>query len=996
MRKYSLVLILSISFICVFASQHLLDTGLKLGTISTGDILDVETDSTFLYICAGDAFIRATIENDSLIILEEHHLEGKYAYDCYIADSLAYVANGKNGIVMFNIADSLMKKEAIICQEYGAEKIEGEGIYLYVMSALNPSIYDLDETYFYILWKPAHWSKPYIRGMLSGVKAYDFCAVGDYVYYLSDETLNTIYIGNYDNPIEIRSDSIKTAKTITEQNGYFYAAGEYMTVLTMADHIPVIQNELYIMPVSYNYKETLLIEDSTLIAGCGYNLYFFDISIDAVPEEIDYEITTGSISRILQFKDNIYAAIDDAILLIENPGAIGLHPAVTQQMTRMITGYPIIEDSMLLVHSFFDEMHIAAISDSGIGEWAHCTFAEWGHLSEFPGIAFKDTLVMLVAKNAEIYAVRGDSIIIKDSLEFEHDIKTCCQDDSLLFCGSSDDTLYIYNINNILSPLLLSKTFKGNPGILFSDNNRIVMRGIFDYISIIDATDPFNPVLYDSLLAGDSCWPKMLQGDTLFCTLSGKTVFLNISDPGNPSLIYQANSEIPMNSILGFNADTVFIEIADYIQIIRLNTDGTYDILDRYPGACGIKTNNRIFSVRNNGYTAQLLDYSSTVSKVKSIAGGLDCGDYTGVQAFDNEIYCTRQDYIDVYDISNISMPQKLEEIYTDGINNIKHIEMIDDTNLVVIFSSFPLYMYNSNNCIRIIDRYTGQHDSIFDCFDIFDYSLRGKYLNSINSGGIEIYDISDPKQPASYSAVQISGAFAGAIYEKTAYVMADRLYSYSVADINNINCLDSVDIDNIDNIMDCEIRCYEDKLYFYYINDYYNILKTYNINDPRNIALLDSSLIPLSHNIDFSGNRMYLEWGGQIYTFNLNSMDNYEDRIAFSDLRDFTVSGDRLFVAADQGVFIYSIIDDDIIDDAAYINKVSGNVLYVYYANAEEECRLDMYDINGRKVETLFEGETSIGRNVFTNTKEHPSGRYFIKGYIGDSEIGESMIILK
>ena len=57
----------------------------------------------------------------------------------------------------------------------------------------------------------------------------------------------------------------------------------------------------------------------------------------------------------------------------------------------------------------------------------------------------------------------------------------------------------------------------------------------------------------------------------------------------------------------------------------------------------------------------------------------------------------------------------------------------------------------------------------------------------------------------------------------------------------------------------------------------------------------------------------------------------------------------------------------------------------------------IEIYDILGRKVETLVEGDKSIGEHqVVWNANDHTSGVYFYRIQVGDYTETKKMVLLR
>ena len=79
------------------------------------------------------------------------------------------------------------------------------------------------------------------------------------------------------------------------------------------------------------------------------------------------------------------------------------------------------------------------------------------------------------------------------------------------------------------------------------------------------------------------------------------------------------------------------------------------------------------------------------------------------------------------------------------------------------------------------------------------------------------------------------------------------------------------------------------------------------------------------------------------------------------------------------------------------YPNPFNANTVIQYYLNRPSQVTIDIYDLLGRKIETLSQGFLQAGNHrIIWESRNNPTGLYFYKIDIGEyAEIGE-MILLK
>jgi len=107
-----------------------------------------------------------------------------------------------------------------------------------------------------------------------------------------------------------------------------------------------------------------------------------------------------------------------------------------------------------------------------------------------------------------------------------------------------------------------------------------------------------------------------------------------------------------------------------------------------------------------------------------------------------------------------------------------------------------------------------------------------------------------------------------------------------------------------------------------------------------------------------------------------------------------------------DIGAFYYDQttgIDDDCITPIKFIlsqnypNPFNASTKISYSLSEQSEMTVEIYDILGRKVEAIDEGEQTSGEHQLVwNAKDHPSGIYFYRIKAGDYTDTKKMVLLR
>lgn len=141
--------------------------------------------------------------------------------------------------------------------------------------------------------------------------------------------------------------------------------------------------------------------------------------------------------------------------------------------------------------------------------------------------------------------------------------------------------------------------------------------------------------------------------------------------------------------------------------------------------------------------------------------------------------------------------------------------------------------------------------------------------------------------------------------------------------------------------------------------------------------ASIETFAISDIKSIKFSSQAMILqEWSGTINTWDINDIDNYTfDGLAITQ-ENITITTEALNV---------------------FPNPTNNKVNINYYSDSAGKISIAVYDVNGRMIEQLFNGEHDLSTEVTWGAKEHSSnqaGKYFIKITTANKAISKSVII--
>ncbi|OGC92833.1 MAG: hypothetical protein A2W25_01230 [candidate division Zixibacteria bacterium RBG_16_53_22] len=195
------------------------------------------------------------------------------------------------------------------------------------------------------------------------------------------------------------------------------------------------------------------------------------------------------------------------------------------------------------------------------------------------------------------------------------------------------------------------------------------------------------------------------------------------------------------------------------------------------------------------------------------------------------------------------------------------------------------------------------------------------------------------------------------------------------------------------------------------FVADYPNGLRIFDISDPASPELVTT----------------YTGYGG-LSTVSISGIYAYvgQDEVGILDISNpaipvpvdnydtpgnpmgIALSGGHIFVADATSVIVLRNPMVSANDDgprmpavaalmSAYPNPFNASITISYSLPAPGPVSLDIYDILGRKVATLFEGVMPAGESrAFWNAKEMPSGLYFARLIVGERQETVRMVLLK
>ena len=328
--------------------------------------------------------------------------------------------------------------------------------------------------------------------------------------------------------------------------------------------------------------------------------------------------------------------------------------------------------------------------------------------------------------------------------------------DSLLFAASNEKVL-IFNIANRANPVLLDSTsnFLGIRKVVGHNNYLAVKQ--FRYLSILNFTDPLNPVQIDSMSITGYMWDYAFHDSFLVITQTGSDYMgqcfintYNIADIENPILVSE-------------------IETGDVISLHDYKIDFIDNSLCLYYGINGL----RIFDYSDPANPFQLATFMDDVQFFNILGSDHYC---YAVYSPDNQ----SQHYLVVIDFTDPSNAYVISETRFNG----RPWQMdLSESRLYISTSSLSIVSYD------IFDPYNPALSSYYlPGSDLKIPVVSGNYAYVLDRlvGGFRTVDINNPVLPVAINSYEDEEFADIAVYGNYLIAAVDRLKIISIQEPDN------------------------------------------------------------------------------------------------------------------------------------------------------------------------------------------------------------------
>ncbi len=613
--------------------------------------------------------------------------------------------------------------------------------------------------------------------------------------------------------------------------------------------------------------------------------------------------------------------------------------------------------------------------------------------------------------------------------------------------------LYIIDISDNLRPIHVS-TFDDR-----QDGRSVSVMGDLAYLLaesglfILDISDPLTPVIVGSCAISEYSTDIVLSdGYAYVADWYGGLKIIDISDPGNPTII--GSGETPWEAIAVF-VDGSFAYVVDYFEDPPVQESGlrVFDVSDpsapdpigdfeTYGDAHDVIIRENYAFVANGYRGLDILDVSDPTNP--TLTGNFDTlGSVFGVSVSENFAYLAHGSGFFTIDITNPSDPLqtgnyrnclKVSDVFVSdnyayvasglGLHVLnmeypryptitgacinpawglegrqvfasgdsayvaahfaaKIIDVSNRSNPVLAGSISPchggvsrgifvddryLYKADGTGGLHIVDLdYPNESSSIFTPGCSWNVFVSGNFAYVADATFVTIVDVSDPHAPSLASYVTSPGtAWDVFVADGYAYV-ADRSYGLSIFDVSDpyvptftggCNTLDDADGVKVSGN-------------YAYVAANHEGLQVVDIADPYDPTLVSGFDTPRR-------------------------------------AEDLFIYGDYIYVADYNSLLILRSVTTGIDDDAEpipqifslspnYPNPFNASTTIEYSLPQEAEVAIDIYDILGRRIETLVSGKQAAGSHLIKwEAGNTPSGVYFYRIKAGEYSQTQKCVLLK
>ena len=302
---------------------------------------------------------------------------------------------------------------------------------------------------------------------------------------------------------------------------------------------------------------------------------------------------------------------------------------------------------------------------------------------------------------------------------------------------------------------------------------------------------------------------------------------------------------------------------------------------------------------------------------------------------------------------------------------------------------------------------YASEHDTPGRAFGVF--ASDGYVFLASGSAGLYIFDVSDPSAPVHIGTYNTPYTASGVYVEGNYAYVTDHDYTLHIIDISEpsnpilLSSLDTPGYARRGIVVQSPIA---------FIPDWSAGLQIINVTNPSNPFLISNYNTPGNAlNVYVKDYAYVTDFEAGIQVLDISSIYNpvlYGSYNTPGTARGIDVVGEYIYVADVSSLQILRLGTTKIDDESAnlpnvfsiyqnYPNPFNSSTNISYSLPVDTDVTLNVYDLLGRKLETLVcENQRAGFHNVSWESGDNPSGVYFYKIKAGKSTLSKEMVLLK
>ena len=560
-------------------------------------------------------------------------------------------------------------------------------------------------------------------------------------------------------------------------------------------------------------------------------------------------------------------------------------------------------------------------------------------------------------------------------------------------------------------------------GVYFHVNEDllVILAGEYDLsytaFQIYDVSDPYNISLtYDEQ---EYCWyyssTVAVYDDYAYVGFRDSTKIYDISDPNDIQFIVDNRNFLVSNYII-FQDTLGFMGTRCYNFSNPLNPQLIGDFYFR-DGYFDFSKNDELSAIISretyeSNYSVSLIDWS--MASEPRLINTFDTPEPSEDVAINGDYayIANGADGITVVNISNPNNPAIVRKLY--DIGTIDNLCISNNLAYYQTKAGFKLFNISSADNPQQIINYRDYDFLVYDMSvdGDFAYQLRmenGAYQNKY----LAIFNISNPSNPELVQSIDISAEGYQKIIVKEGYAYLSVAYgNLAIFDLRNPEQPEQVGVYEKRSIN----REFDIAFPYLYICSCYHGLEIVNIADPSNPYLenIGDSLSNITSYINVHEQYAYTTYSDTIKVFDISNPYEYEmiaiyhpsgtsfyarqaPRAEGEYIYDANITNFQILHFTPTGIEQVAQLPTSTSLYPNYPNPFNAQTTIRYELPKSSQVMLDIYDILGRKVQTLYDGPQTAGEHtVIFLDNELASGVYFYKLTTGNNTYTQRMTLLK